>query len=153
LEGTTLIGADAYLFNQLEAAQAPAIRAFLATGNGKRPHLPLLHSHLRPKSKFKDLVRAEITTARAIVLGYAAGPAFGADAQPLDQSLLDRWRRRLAKAPQGRARVLLFSGPDSDLRQLIAAQMFDVIISANPAGFDTLPGTQEKDDEHKLERA
>ena len=145
LEGAATIPTDACLFNALEFARAAEVKAAKV-----RP--PFVLSNLKGRKDLSAIVKPKVETSAFVVLGYVSPLAVTKDLEALSEAVLERWRALLAKTPK-KAKILLFSGGDADLSRIEKAKIFDAVVSANTSPLDTIVGTREKDDEHRLERS
>lgn len=142
LEAVEGVQPTAYLWNETEAAHLKAAEAF----KGK---LPFVLSNGKVTGPWREV----IDHPAALILGYARTPSLMATTEPVSRALIERWKKHLAKAGD-RPKVLLFAGSAADLEAVAKTnKLFDVVVSSNAAALDALPGTSEKDDEKKLERA
>jgi len=146
LEAMEAVKPTAYLWNETAAAHPKAAEAF----KGK---LPFVLSNAKVKSPWAGLAAEAIDVPGALILGYARTPSLMTTTEPIGPALIERWKKLLAKAGD-RPKVLLFAGSAADLEAVAKKhKLFDVVVSSNSAALDALPGTAEKDDEKKLERA
>ena len=160
----------ATLFNVLEMDQVPAIQSHLANGKGGL-QLPYLLSNLTEASEARrpNWLRTSIRTQgdSLVVLGYTAPSSVGTGhgavptslgVEGFTPTLAERWRRLLGSAKPAtsgsmtKMRVLLFSGPDQDLKAIATAKLFDLVISSSPEPLATEPTGAERHQAALLER-
>ncbi len=145
LEAHLLFKPTAALLNETELLRLADVAAFAAKGRNK-PHYVL--SNARGKVPAKDVVHG----GPFVVFGYTYAPSVQEAVLPLSASLLDAWRHVRAQNKEKHA-VLLFAGSDSDLQMVLAAKIFDTVISANRAPLTTVIGDSERRQEALLQRA
>lgn len=108
---------------------------------------PVVLSNASPKSALKGRVRFSAAGGGYTVFGYTYSDSLKSELRRVDPKLLDEWRSQ-AKADA----VLLFSGPDEDLRTIAKAKVFAAIVSSNTQPLAAETSTAEKDDESRLRR-
>lgn len=144
LEATALVPADACLFNTLEFERALEIR-------DAKVKPPFVLSNLKNRKDLAAFIKPQLVTGSFLVFGYVSPSAEVRDTEALSPALFKRWKDAMGRVPE-KATILLFSGGDDDLAAIERAQIFDAVVSANTSPLDTIVGTQEKDDERRLER-
>jgi len=138
----------ASLLNVLELEHLQAVGAFERSQVGKE--LAYVLSNARDPATTR--VAAPVVAAgNFVVLGYTWSPEVARYVERVDARLLASWRGKLA-ASGGRYHVLLFSGNDADLQKIIAAKLFQTIISSNTSPMTAVPGVAERRDESRLKR-
>lgn len=144
LEGVASTPADACLLNELEIARLPEIKVAKA-----KP--PFVLSNVKGRMDLAEAAQPLIVAGKFVILGYVSPTLVKDGLEELSPALLARWKTSLAAA-KDKARILLFAGNDAELAAAESSGLFDAVVSSSPAPFDTVIGTQEKDDEKLLER-
>jgi|GEM_PF-1982687 len=90
-----------------------------------------------------------------LVFGYTWDSSLSSVLLPPTSDLAKKWRKAIRKTaliPRTGRRVLLFSGPDEHLREILNWRLFDLIVSSNKAPMSLEPGIEERADPGKLIR-
>jgi hypothetical protein len=140
LEAAAAVPVDACLFNSLEFERAKEVAAAK-----KKP--PFVLSNFKGDKKL-PFIRERIETGGFAVFGYMSPQQQLTGLTAVSPALLKKW----GAEGKGKAKILLFSGSDVELKLIEGAGVFDAIVSSNTAPMATIVGTQEKDDESRLKR-
>jgi hypothetical protein len=147
LEAEATLRPTAVLVNALELRHWDAV-------TGHTPGIPYVISNLVPTQFRLATVKERIATAQEVIFGYAYDESLRGLVERVDAKMVDLWAKAALRDDPERkkTRVLLFSGGDEELRLVLDAKIFDVVVSSNRAPFDEEPGTREKVDEERLAR-
>lgn len=151
-----LLGSDALnkptatLVNVLELQQDDATLAFAKADPKASAALNLVLSNAKA-GQAPPASRSEVDEGGFFVLGYTWSPELKARVQRVDTEMLHIWAKRL-QGVKDRHKVLLFSGPDDDLKKIVKRKLFDSVIASSKSLMSQEPGTDEKTDERKLRR-
>ncbi len=110
---------SARLFNHREMA----LKHLLKEGED------FLLSNKNPTSSLKT--KSFILEKNVLILGYFFNAHYQTDLVPYDQKLLATWQK-IQKEQQAKTMILLFSGQETDLKQISKSQLFTTIIRSNP---------------------
>jgi hypothetical protein len=138
LRGEAVNAPTAYLVNELEL-QNPE---FL-----KESELPFVLTN----GKDQHFGRKSIETPEVIVLGYTFTDSMSKHLSSVDTKMIETWRGILKKS-SGKKSVLLFSGPEQDLKKFAEAKIFTTIVSSNKRPLSVVPGKEESENESLLLR-
>jgi hypothetical protein len=138
LQGEEINRPTAYLVNELELQNLDML---------KSTKLPLVLSNARTKM----VGSSTIETATVIVFGYTWADSINAGLNRISTKLLQDWKTRLQKSPDKKS-ILLFSGPDQDLKTIADAKLFTTIVSSNRRPLAEVPGKDESENEKLLLR-
>lgn len=142
LEHDALNAPVASLLNRTELERLKDVEAFARKD--------ALH-YVLSNANAKVPAQASVTAGEYVIYGYVYASEVAKLVEPVSPKLLDAWRAQL-KSAAGKHKVLLFSGSDGELKQIVAKKLFDTIVSSNRAPMDTDPGTAEKNNEAMLQR-
>lgn len=105
-------------------------------------------SNVKEDVKLLRPYKAEIETKDAIIFGFVSPEKEPSKLKPLAKSLVKKWQQKVAKS--GRNSILLFSGSQSELEKIIAANLFDTIIRSNSNSFTAAFDHREKEKPESL---
>lgn len=139
LQGEEINRPTAYLVNELELRNLDLLKSV------KLPFVLSNSSSIVPGS-------ATVEAATVIVFGYTWTNSNIAGLDRINSKMLQDWKTRLQKSPDKKS-VLLFSGPDQDLKTITDAKLFTEIVSSNRRPLAEVPGKEESENEKLLLRA
>ncbi len=138
IKGEEVNAPTAYLINELELQNLE----FLKTSK-----LPFVLTNTR----VAPVGRPFIETSEMIVMGYTWSDIHAKSLTRVDAKLILEWQNNLKKIA-GKKSVLLFSGPDEDLKKFADAKLFSSIISSNKRPLTEIPGKEESENDSLLLR-
>jgi hypothetical protein len=164
LEAAASFRPTAMLLGELELRHRKTLSSILKTQEKLQSELPFVLSNLSATgAKTLPFVRPFLQRNETAIFGYLR-PTDRSLSKGLlhtvDTNLLKSWASDIASLSKANIsknetkthRILLFSGPDSDLEAFAKSGLFSLIISGNNTPMDASPGTAERYDETKLVR-
>ena len=138
LRGEERNAPTAYLVNDLELQNPEFLKA---------SKLPFILSNGKD-SKFG---RSSIETSEVTVFGYTWLDAQSKHLNRVDSKMIENWKAALKKSGKNKS-ILLFSGPDEDLKTFTETKLFTTIVSSNRRPLSEVPGKEESENEVLLLR-
>lgn len=129
---------DAYLVNILELQNLQKFSDF---------KLPFLLSNAASKKSEHQLLEVKGT----LIFGYTWSGEIAGHVKKISKELLLSWKKSVARK-KAKNVVLLFSGPDADLEQMVKSGLFTQIVSSNNKALSEDPGKDEVENESLLVR-
>jgi hypothetical protein len=128
----------AYLINELELLNFDFL---------KISKLPFILSN----SADSRFAKSTIEAGEVLIFGYAWFETYKKQLNRVDVKMIESWKKTLKKSGKDKS-VLLFSGPDQDLKTIVEAKLFTTIVSSNRRPLNEVPGKEESENEALLLR-